>query len=58
MSESELADAIRAAAEAITPSGAAPGRDESGGYVSSLTEAVMSVSSGLHAIADAIRDAD
>ena len=49
-----LANATRAVANAITPLDAAPGRDEAGGHVESLTEAVMGVSKGLCRIASAI----
>jgi hypothetical protein len=50
----EIATGIKAVANAITPIGAAPGQDAGGGYVGSLTEAVMGVSGGLFAIAGAI----
>ena len=40
-------------ANAITPQ-AAPGRDAAGGNVQSLTESVMGITGGLHAVADAI----
>lgn len=40
-------------ATAITPR-AAPGKDANGGHVESLTEAVMGMTVGLNAIADAI----
>ena len=41
-------------ASAITPANASPGPDANGGFVASLTEAVMGCSSGLAAIASAI----
>jgi hypothetical protein len=43
-------------ADAITPPDAAPGRDEEGHPVGSLTEAAMSISAALHRIADAVGD--
>lgn len=49
----EVVGAIRHAADAITPV-AVPGTDASGGCVSSLTEAVMGITAGLHAIAAAL----
>jgi len=48
-----IADAIQKLATAIKPN-AAPGHDEMGGTVDSLTEAVMGVTAGLNAIAEAI----
>jgi hypothetical protein len=48
-----LAHSVRRVANAITPLGAS-GTDASGGNVSTLTEAVMGVTAGLHAIAEAI----
>ena len=53
-SMAEAARNIGALAEAITPSGVLPGRDETGGHVSCLTEAVMGVTAGLHRIAESI----
>jgi hypothetical protein len=41
-------------ANAITPVGAAPGHDPTGGTVNSLTEAVMGVTAGLVRVAEAI----
>ena len=41
-------------ANAITPANTSPGPDANGGFVASLTEAVMGCSSGLAAIANAI----
>ena len=35
---------------------ALPGRDESGGYVSCLTEATMGITAGLFKVAEAVRD--
>jgi hypothetical protein len=52
----KLHESSKAIANAITPLGAAPGTDASGGFVSSLTEAVMGVSAGLSSIAEAIND--
>lgn len=49
-------DALRSIAHAITPLGAAGAMDADGGFVSSLTEAVMSVANALHRIADSIQD--
>lgn len=49
----EVAEAAIEIARAITPC-AAPSHDETGGYVMSLTEAVMGVTAGLCRIADAI----
>jgi hypothetical protein len=43
-------------ANAVTPLGASPARDEDGGYVASLTEAIMSIGSALRHIALAIGD--
>ena len=41
-------------ANAITTNSAAPGEDALGGQVSCLTEAVMGITNGLKAVADAI----
>lgn len=49
-----VADAIRTLANALTPTGAVAGHDASGGYVRSVTEAVMGITSGLYAIASSI----
>jgi hypothetical protein len=49
-----IASGLHGLANAITPSGAAPAPDANGGFVASLTEAVMGCSSGLAAIANAI----
>jgi hypothetical protein len=51
----DLAGDLRSVARAITASAGA-GRDEAGGHVESLTEAVMGVTAGLVQIADAIRE--
>jgi hypothetical protein len=51
----DLHRSVRAVAHAITPV-AAPGHDPDGGVVTSLTEAVMGISFGLRAIAEAIAD--
>lgn len=50
----DIAAGIQSLANAITPIGAAPAPDANGGFVASLTEAVMGCSSGLVAIANAI----
>ncbi len=42
-------------ANAITPFDVLPGNDSTGGVICSLTEAVMGVTSGLMAIANAIK---
>lgn len=52
-----LANQVCRVSRAITPH-AAPGHDEAGGAVSSLTEAVMGVTAGLCRIADAIEHLD
>ena len=52
----ELTSAIRSIASAIMPSDSAGGRDETGAYVTSLTEAVMGMTSGLVAIAAALNN--
>lgn len=49
----EIYDGLKTIANSITAN-AIPARDESGGVVGSLTEAVMGVTSGLFAIAHAI----
>jgi hypothetical protein len=49
----EMVHAVNRVAHAITAD-AAGGRDENGGYVSSLTEAVMGMTAGLLKIAEAI----
>jgi hypothetical protein len=51
----ELVHAGRQIARAIT-SDASGGRDASGGHVECLTEAVMGITAGLHAIAAALED--
>lgn len=50
------AEAVRMVASAITPRGALPGTDSSGGHITSLTEAVMGITAGLFEVASAIRD--
>jgi len=50
----EVADAIRCFANAITPVGTDGARDDSGGFVKSLTEAVMGITSAGMSIAAAI----
>lgn len=52
--QDEVAEALHRLASAIMPPDVAPGRDEYGGVIGSLTEAVMSVANGLHDIAQAI----
>lgn len=52
----DSASQLRRLASAITPQNASGGRDSYGGKVESLTEAVMGATSGLHDIADAIRE--
>ena len=49
----ELTHAIRTISSAIMP-GAAPGKGIDGGYIASLTEAVMDVATGLKMIAVAL----
>ncbi len=49
-----IMDGLDRVAGAITPQGAMAGRDASGGRVSSLTEAVMGITSGLVRVAEAI----
>jgi hypothetical protein len=49
-----IASGLQGLANAITPSGVAPAPDANGGFVASLTEAVMGCSAGLAAIANAI----
>lgn len=51
----EVISAINNLAHAIAAD-AMPGKDASGGTVASLTEAIMGVTAGLFAIADAIRE--
>ena len=53
--DNDLSMAVRRLADAITPN-IAGGTDAAGGHVSSLTEAVMGVTSGLCRIASAIED--
>lgn len=50
-----IAEAGKAIANAITPRSAAGHHDDYGGYVESLTEAVISVSAALGRIASAIQ---
>jgi len=47
---------LKAIADAITPFVGAPGKDASGTYVASLTEALMGITSGLVMIAESIGD--
>lgn len=56
----DIKDAIYDLAAAITPSGShiCPAQDATGGYVGSLTEAVMGISSALVRIAEALEDAN
>ena len=51
-----LKSGLIAVADAITPLRSLPGKDSTGGYVSSLTEAVMGMTAGLTEIANAIAD--
>jgi len=51
----ELIRALNKLGYAITPD-AFPGHDEAGGTVASLTEAVMGITAGLFAVAEAIRE--
>jgi hypothetical protein len=53
---SAIEDAAGTIAHAITPLDAMPGKDETGGTIHSLTEAVMGVTAGLCKIADSISD--
>lgn len=59
MYEKEEIDAIISALRniglSITPNGF-PGHDAAGGTVASLTEAVMGITAGLYAVAEAIRE--
>ena len=50
----EISRAIKKVAYAITPPDTAPGHDETGGTITSLTEAVMGMTAGLCQIASAI----
>ena len=50
----EVAEAIRSVAYAVLPRTSVAGTDAAGGSVISLTEAVMGVTAGLHAIAESI----
>lgn len=47
---------LKAIADAITPFVGVPGKDASGAYVASLTEAMMGITSGLVMIAESIGD--
>jgi hypothetical protein len=50
----ELTRSVNRVAKSIADFNAAPGHDETGGTVDSLTEAVMGITAGLCRIADAI----
>ena len=50
----ELVEAVMSVASAVTPRGAMPGHDATGGSVGSLTEAVMGITAGLCKVASAI----
>lgn len=50
----KLTDAVKRIPTAIYPSDSGGGHDETGGYITSLTEAVMGLTAGLCKIADAI----
>jgi hypothetical protein len=52
----EVSRAIRGMGDAVTPHDAIGVNDGMGGYVTSLTEAVMSVANALKLIADAISE--
>ena len=52
--DSLVTQASRVAQAIVADAG--PGTDASGGTITSLTEAVMGVTAGLHAIADAINN--
>ncbi|MGA1753171.1 MAG: hypothetical protein ACO395_07420 [Pontimonas sp.] len=61
----QIADATYCVAKAIADPAAAAGRDDTGGYVNSLTEAVMGMTAGLckiassiNYLADAVRERD
>ena len=54
--EKALRDGLSQVANAITPLEASACNDDFGGHVESLTEAVLSVSCALKAIADAINN--
>lgn len=45
---------LESIANAIRPIGALPGKDATGGYVSSLTEAIMGITAGLDRVANNI----
>ena len=51
-----IANAVESLSASITPTIALGNTDAGGGYVSSLTEAVMGTTAGLFAIANAIGD--
>lgn len=50
------ANNLSAIANAIVPRNTFPGTDAAGGTVTSLTEAVMGMTAGLHRIAESISD--
>ena len=52
--ETEIVDAVKQLAAAITPNTAVGNTDATGGYVTSLTEAFMGVTAGLVKIAEAV----
>ena len=51
----EVVDSINRVANSICPN-VAPSEDANGGFVASLTESIMGLSSGAKAIADSISD--
>lgn len=55
-SDELIGNGLRKIANAITPDSAYPATDAAGGYVGSLTEAVIGMTAGLVAIATAIHD--
>ena len=50
-----VAQALRGVERAITPSGLLPGDTPDGGHVECLTEAVLSISYGLHAVSSSLQ---
>lgn len=52
----KIVGAVKGVRDAITPFSALPGRDETGGVITSLTEAVMGMTAGLVKIADSISE--
>lgn len=54
--QKDIREPVEELARAIVPAGTCGNHDAAGGYVTSLTEAVMGITAGLHAIADAIQE--